>query len=86
LTKIWAVLDFPAGKRLAPFLPEMVDTLERFGELELDYETEKKLTSISAATIDRLLAPERKRLKIKGRSGTKPRTLLKYSQLDTRYC
>jgi len=34
---------------------------------------------MSAATIDRLLAHDRKRLAIKGRSGTKPGTLLKGS-------
>jgi len=77
LTKVWVILDFPAGKRLAPFLPELVATLERFHELRLDDETRKKLISISAATIDRLLTPERKQLQIKGRSGTKPGTLLK---------
>jgi len=78
LTKVWAILDFPAGKRLAPLLPELVTTLERFHELRLDDETRKKLVSISAATIDRLLTPERKQLQIKGRSGTKPGTLLKH--------
>jgi len=29
LTKVWATLDFPAGKRLAPRWPELVATLER---------------------------------------------------------
>ena len=38
-----------------------------------------KLTGYSsAATIDRLLAPERKRLRLRGRSGIKPGTLLKH--------
>ena len=37
-----------------------------------------KLHSISAATIDRLLAPDRARLSLKGRPGTKPGTLLKH--------
>ncbi len=40
-------------------------------------EVEQKLNEISASSIDRLLKPERKRLEIKGRSGTKPGTLLK---------
>ena len=35
------------------------------------------LVEISAATIDRLLAPERMKLQLRGRSGTKPGTLLK---------
>jgi hypothetical protein len=29
LRKIWATLDGPCGKRLAPFLPEMVAVMER---------------------------------------------------------
>jgi hypothetical protein len=32
----------------------------------------------SAPTIDRLLQPEREKMKLKGRSGTKPGTLLKH--------
>ena len=38
---------------------------------------------MSAATIDRRLAGERKRLQLRGRSGTKPSTLLK-SQIPIR--
>jgi IS30 family transposase len=38
---------------------------------------------MSAATIDRRLAGKRKRLELKGRSGTKPGTLLK-SQIPIR--
>ena len=33
---------------------------------------------ISASTVDLLLAPERKKLQLKGRSGTKPGSLLKH--------
>src|SRR3989338_4969837 len=44
-----------------------------------NFSFEKKLLlKISAATVDRLLKPDRKRLEIKGRSGTKPGTLLKH--------
>lgn len=32
---VWATLDGPAGKRLAPFMREVVEALERHGELEL---------------------------------------------------
>ncbi|MDR5703260.1 MAG: hypothetical protein QN198_06620, partial [Armatimonadota bacterium] len=44
-----------------------------------DEEVKEVLRRVWAATIDRLLAPERKRPQIKGRSGTKPGTLLKQS-------
>ena len=77
LRMIWATLNGPSGKRLAPFMVEIVEVLERHGEIELTSAVRDKLLQISAATIDRLLAPERARLQIKGRSGTKPGTLLK---------
>jgi hypothetical protein len=49
--------------------------LERYEEIVLDYETREKLLNISASTIDRLLAPERKKLQVKARARTKPGTL-----------
>ena len=78
LRRIWVVMDCICGKRLAPVLPEMIAVLERHGELQLDAATRQKLCAISAASIDRLLAPERRRLNVRGRSGTKPGTLLKH--------
>src|ERR1700736_4834898 len=78
LRRIWVIMDCICGKRLAPVLPEMVAVLERHGELQLDSATRQKLGAISAASIDRLLAPERRRLNVRGRSGTKPGTLLKH--------
>jgi len=83
LRKVWATLDGPSGKRLAPFLGEIVPAMERFGELALTPEVRAKLLRISAATIDRLLAPERRRLHLKGRHGTKPGTMLR-SQVPIR--
>lgn len=77
LRQVWATLNGPTGKRLAPFMAEIVAALERAGELEVGQVVRDKLLAISAATIDRLLAPERKRLQIKGRTGTKPGTILK---------
>ena len=79
LRKIWLILNCISGKRLAPFLPEIVPILERCGELQIDDDTREKLLSMSPATIDRRLAPERRQLAIKGRSGTKPGTLLKHN-------
>jgi hypothetical protein len=83
LRKVWAVLDAPAGKRLAPFLPEIVARLRACGELDIDDALAARLCAMSAATIDRRLAPDRARLQIKGRSGTKPGSLLK-SQIPIR--
>jgi hypothetical protein len=77
LRKVWAVLDAPSGKRLAPFLPEIVDRLTACGELAISSETRYRLVRMSAATIDRRLAPDRARWQPKGRSLTKPGSLLK---------
>jgi hypothetical protein len=83
LRKVWAVLDAPAGKRLAPFLPEIVDRLIACGELDLTEQTRYQLIRMSAATIDRRLAPDRARWQPRGRSLTKPGALLK-SQIPIR--
>ena len=83
LTVCWTVLGMPAGKRLAPMLSELVAVLRHFGELSIDEDTALLLVSMSAATIDRRLADERAKHKIKGRVGTKPGSLLK-SQIPVR--
>jgi hypothetical protein len=58
-------------------MAETVDALARHGELDLTAGVRDRLVVMSPATIDRRLAAERARLKIKGRTGTKPGTLLK---------
>ena len=63
---------------MAPYLEEIVPKLEGLGELALDKEVKRKLIGISPATIDRLLAPVRKRYQLRSRSQTKPGTLLKH--------
>jgi hypothetical protein len=83
LVKCWAVLRAPAGRLLAPMLPVLVPLLRRDGELELTGEQAGLLIRMSAATIDRRLAPERAKLMPRGRSHTKPGTLLK-SQIRVR--
>lgn len=76
LIKIWAICDQICSKRLHPFLPEIVEVLERQGELVLSPETKQSLLKMSRATIDRCLRPERHRPR-RGLSTTKPGTLLK---------
>lgn len=83
LVVCWAVLRAPAGKRLAPMLPVLVPLLRRDGELALTDEDAGLLMRMSAATIDRRLAPERAKLVLRGRSHTKPGSLLK-SQIPVR--
>lgn len=80
---IWHLLDFPCGRRLAPYLKEIIPVLERCGELNLDKETKEKLFKISAATIDRILSPIKKDKAIKPKTYTKKASLLK-SQIAVR--
>src|SRR5512144_193603 len=77
LEKCWAVLNAPAGKRLAPMLAELVPLLRRYRELDLDDETADLLIGMSAATIDRRLVTARAKMLPRGRSHTKPGSMLK---------
>ena len=77
LRKIWFMEGCICGKRLAPFLEELVPVLKRYGEIDVTDEVEKKLVDISPATVDRLLKPVKKSLNFTGSSSTKPGTLLK---------
>jgi len=79
LTLIWETEHHPGSHRLHPFIPELVEAMERHGELHLSPTTRQLLLQISPATIDRLLKPARRRLAPHGRSTTKPGTLLKTS-------
>lgn len=78
LIKIWRMMDYICGKRLQPALPQLLTVLERHNELRCDRRTREKLLRISAATIDRLLRPERRKYELRGRARTKPGTLLKH--------
>jgi len=83
LASCWKLSRYPTGKRLAPMLVNLVPALLREGELELSDEAASALIAMSAATIDRRLAPARRLLMPRGRSHTKPGTLLK-SQIPIR--
>ena len=83
LITCWAVLRAPAGKRLAPMLAVLVPVLRRDGELDLTDGEAALLIAMSAATIDRRLASERAKMIVRGRSHTKPGSLLK-SQIPIR--
>jgi hypothetical protein len=78
LIKLWQLLNYLCGKRLVAIMPELIAKLEQFGELRLTPLTKEKLLRISAASIDRLLQAERRKQQVRGRSHTKPGTLLKH--------
>ena len=77
LTQVWEVCDGICSRRLHPFLPEIVEVLERHQELVLAPQTKALLLRMSRATMDRLLKPARERRPQRGLSTTKPGTLLK---------
>jgi hypothetical protein len=77
LAHIWEVSGHLCAKRLHPFLPQMVEALERHNEIRMAPETRKKLLQMSISTIDRRLKRARGKLAGRGRTTTKPGTLLK---------
>jgi hypothetical protein len=60
LTVLWEAGDRVCGKRLKALIPVLIDAMERHGHLKLDAVVRTRLLGVSAATIDRLLGPERK--------------------------
>lgn len=79
LKRVWETGDRMCSRRLQPFLPELVQVLERHGELTLADEVKEQLCRMSVATIDRVLKPYRKRGLRRPFSTTKPGSLLKAS-------
>ncbi len=77
LKTLWAAGFYACGKRLRPFLPEFLWVMKRHGEISVTPTEESLLLSISAATMDRMLKPERASMAIRGRTLTKPGTLLR---------
>ena len=79
LVTIWEACGRPCGKRLKPFIPEMLEVLERHGELCLPPETKSRLEQMGSATIDRRLRRARSQAGRARRSTTRPGTLLKHA-------
>jgi hypothetical protein len=77
LTQVWEICGRLCSRRLHPFLPDILEALERHRELVLPGDTKALLLQVSRATIDRLLKPARARQPQRGLSTTKPGTLLK---------
>ena len=76
LEMLWHASNQICSKRLIPFLPELLLSLETHGHLCLTDEIREQVLSVSPATFDRLLRPERARSG-GGISTTKPGSLLK---------
>lgn len=77
LKKLWGISNFASGKRLVGMLPSYVETLTRDRELFITDKQKELLLRVSSATIERMIKPERKKVFGKGKTTTKPGTLLK---------
>ena len=77
LEKIWTLMNYSCGKRIKEGIISIVDALERHGEIIFEKEIKEKLFKVSSASIDRLLKPSKDKIGFKGKSTTKPGTLLK---------
>jgi hypothetical protein len=73
---VWHAANRICAKRLMPFLPTLLEALERHEHLHLTEECRRQLLSMSAATADRLLRSQRKQSQ-RGLSTTRAGTLLK---------
>jgi len=60
LVQVWEIFDYPCGQRLAPVLRCELERLRQARELHCSEEVAEKLGRISAKTIDRLLAREKR--------------------------
>jgi hypothetical protein len=72
----WHAANRICAKRLMPFLPTLIEALERHEHLQISVECRRQLLSMSAATADRLLSSQRKQSQ-RGLSTTRAGTLLK---------
>lgn len=84
LQRVWALSGGECGKYLAVAMPSLLKALERHGELvtgraRYSPEVRAELEAMSAATIDRYLAPARAKDPLRGKTTTKPSPLLRTS-------
>ena len=79
LVWLWECFDQMCGKRLVAVLPDVLPVLAKRQGLKKTAAAYQKLLHISAATIDRLLKPERAKRRLKGIGHTRPSSLLRSS-------
>jgi len=63
LLSVWYADNQICSKRLVPFLPHLIEALERHGHLRLPTDVRARLLTISPSTVDRMLKPEREKPK-----------------------
>lgn len=79
LRVVWESADWICSQRLRPFMSQLIEALQRHGELVIDSDVETQLRGMSSSTMDRMMRPYRRVQVRRGLSTTKPGTLLKES-------
>lgn len=84
LQRVWSVSGGLSGKYLAASMRDWLEAMETAGDLvdgldRYDRHVRAELLAMSAATIDRYLGPARQKDPIRGKSATKPGSLLRNS-------
>ena len=74
--QLWRAANGICAKRLLPFLPTLIETLERCGHMKLHKQLNKKIINMSLSTLERILKKERDK-ESKGKSLTRPGSLLR---------
>jgi len=76
VVQLWRAANGICAQRLRPFLPTLIEALERCGHLKLDKRQKKMIRQMSLSTLERVLKKEREK-QPKARSLTRPGSLLK---------
>ena len=79
LRQVWEAADRICGRRLAPFMSELVAKLLEWEEIRITQDVAHQLCEMSPSTIDRLLRPYKDRGLRRPFGTTKPGSLLKAS-------
>lgn len=74
--QLWKAANGICAKRLKPFLPVLMETLERCGHLKVSKKIRKKIFEMSESTLERILKKEREK-EPKGKSLTRPGSMLR---------
>jgi hypothetical protein len=75
--KLWKFFRQICGERLVPLIRDNIEPLSVRRRFGITQAVKAKLMTISRSTVERMLRPERKKEKLKGRSTTKRGALLK---------
>ncbi len=78
LKELWMISNYLCADRLQPYISELLSVLQQCHEIIVTEEQKQMLLSVSRSTVGRLLSPIRHQMFGKGKSTTRPGTLLKH--------